>query len=448
MNFSLNGSEIEFLKDLQKKVQNVLVLLRVQTLGCLARIRKPIPKEPRLTSMLVSDLIVLSLRQIHRNKRRYKGVVIGIGLGLAGLVTVLTMGDSVESDVGSNLELLGCATIVKATWDFDRSQRWHHGSYSQKDIDDLRRVPGVAGATPVVWSWETEPVYGTNKATEVRLLGVEPAFHWICNAPVSAGRPISVDDVTARKSVCVIGKNVRKKLFNGNVDPMGKRISLSGNQFSVVGIIGGVEDVSMPDTIIVPITVARSVFANMYHIRDVYVRTENWDVVETVRQEILSVLARNQPAYAEAMTVVYYPETLKTIKRTVLIVKLFLYASLGVILLLGGLGITNVMLAAVRERTTEIGLRKAVGATDTMIMSQFLMEAVGISLLGAVLGIMLGTVSVEIMEKYFNTVPAYGVFVASLFGGLTFGVILGVVSGLIPAKRASGLDAADAMRFE
>ena len=315
MNFSLNGSDIEFLKVLQKKVENVLVLLRVQTLGCLARIRTPIPKEPRLTSMLVSDLIVLSLRQLHRNKRRYKGVVIGIGLGLAGLVTVLTMGDSVESDVGSNLELLGCATIVKATWDFDRSQRWHHGSYSQKDIDDLRRISGVAGATLVVWSWETEPIYETNKATDVRLLGVEPAFHWICNAPVSAGRPISVEDVTARKSVCVIGKNVRKKLFNGNVDPLGKRISLSGNQFRVVGIIGGIEDVTMPDTVIVPITVARSVFANMYHIRDVYVRTENWDVVETVRQEILSVLARNQPAYAEAMTVVYYPETLKTIKK-------------------------------------------------------------------------------------------------------------------------------------
>ena len=106
------------------------------------------------------------------------------------------------------------------------------------------------------------------------------------------------------------------------------------------------------------------------------------------------------------------------------------------------------MLAAVRERTTEIGLRKAVGATNGMIMSQFLMESVGISLLGVVLGIVLGIISVQVMGKYFNTVPAYGVFVASLFGGLMFGVILGVVSGLIPAKKASGLDAAEAMRFE
>ena len=216
----------------------------------------------------------------------------------------------------------------------------------------------------------------------------------------------------------------------------------------MVGVIGGVEDVSNPDTIIIPISVARSRYANMYHIRDIYVRAENWDVVKAVQQNVLNVLSRNQPAYADAMTVIYYPEALKTIQRTVLVVKMFLYASLGVTLLLGGLGITNVMLAAVRERTTEIGLRKAVGATDSMIMSQFLMEAIGISLLGAGMGIVLGIISVEILEKVFNTVPSYRVLIASLFGGLLFGVVLGMISGLMPAKRASSLDAADAMRFE
>ena len=401
-----------------------------------------------MTSNILSDLIRLSLRQIYRNKRRYKGVVIGIALGLAGLVTVLTMGDSVESDLGSNLELLGAATIMKATWDFDRSERWHHGSYSQKDIDDLRQLSGVAGVTPVVWIGYAEASFGTVKVEGVRLLGVEPAFHWICHVPVATGRPISAEDVTGRKSVCVIGQNVLKKLFKGSTDALGKTIAISGHQFHVVGIIGGVEDVSNPDTIIVPISVARSRYRDMYHIRDIYVRAENWDVVNTVHQEALNVLIRNQPAYADAITVIYYPETLKTIQRTILIVKMFLYAALGVTLLLAGLGITNVMLAAVRERTTEIGLRKAVGATDGMIMSQFLMEAIGISLLGAGLGIVLGIISVEILERVFDMAPSYRVFLATLLGGIVLGIILGMISGLIPAKKASGLDAADAMRFE
>jgi putative ABC transport system permease protein len=400
-----------------------------------------------LTSSLTADLIRVSLRQIYRNKRRYKGVVIGIALGLAGLVTVLTMGDSVESDLGKNLELLGTATVMRASWDFDRSERWHHGTYSQKDIDDIMRLPGVAGATPMVWS-SVEASYETNKAEGVRLVGVEPAFHWICNVPVSVGRPISLEDIRSRKSVCVIGQSVLKKLFHGKIDPIGKPIGLSGHQFRVAGVIGGVEDVSNPDTILIPISVARSRYANMYHIRDIYVRAENWDVVGDVQLNVLKVLNRNQPAYAEAMTVIYWPEALKTIQRTVLVVKMFLYASLGVTLLLGGLGITSVMLAAVRERTTEIGLRKAVGATDSMIMSQFLMEAVGISLLGAGIGIVLGVVSVEILEKVFHTAPSYRVLCASLLGGIMLGVVLGMISGLIPAKRASSLDAADAMRFE
>jgi putative ABC transport system permease protein len=401
-----------------------------------------------LTGNILSDLIILSLRQIYRNKRHYKGVVIGIALGLAGLVTVLTMGDSVESDLGSNLELLGAATIMKATWDFDRSERWHHGSYSQKDIDGLRQLPGVAGVTPVVWIGYAEASFGTVKAEGVRLLGVEPAFHWICHVPVSTGRPISAEDVTGRKSVCVIGQNMLRKLFNGSPDALGKTIAISGHHFRVVGLIGGVEDVSNPDTILVPISVARSRYKDMYDIRDIYVRAENWDVVSTVQQEALNVLTRNQPAYADAITVVYYPETLKTIQRTILIVKMFLYAALSVTLLLAGLGITNVMLAAVRERTTEIGLRKAVGATDGMIMSQFLMEAVGISLLGSGLGIVLGIISVEILERVFDMAPSYRVFFATLLGGIVLGIILGMISGLIPAKKASGLDAADAMRFE
>ncbi|HMK36770.1 MAG TPA: FtsX-like permease family protein, partial [Desulfomonilaceae bacterium] len=138
----------------------------------------------------------------------------------------------------------------------------------------------------------------------------------------------------------------------------------------------------------------------------------------------------------------------KTIQNAVLLVKLFLYAALAVTLLLGGLGITNVMLAAVRERTTEIGLRKAVGATESMIMSQFLLEAVSISLVGAVCGIAFGSASVEILKKVFGTVPNYSVFILSLVCGVGFAGLLGVASGFMPAMRASSLDAAEAMRFE
>jgi putative ABC transport system permease protein len=396
----------------------------------------------------ITDLVRLSVRQIYRNKRRYRGVIIGISLGLAGLVTVLSIGDSVEQELGRNLELLGSATIVKATWDVYRTERWHHGEYYPRDIEDLKRLPGVLWVSPAVWSYKYQTSYGTSTPINCRLLGVEPNFFECIHLPVVSGRTIKDADVAYRKNVCVLGRTIITKLFGETTDPMGHNILVGGHLFQVIGVLGGVEDESFLETVLIPISVARSKFSAMYSIRDIYMRAENWDIVPRLQQDALRTLIRNQPAYADSIQVRYFPEGISTIKKTVLIVKLFVYASIAVTLMLGGLGVSNVMLAAVRERTTEIGLRKAVGATDGMIMSQFLTESVGISLLGAGIGMVIATVSVEALAKLFGTVPAYGVFIGSLLAGLLFGIVLGILSGLIPARRASGLDAADAMRFE
>ncbi len=398
--------------------------------------------------MYIRDLVRLSVRQIYRNQRRYRGVIIGISLGLAGLVTVLSMGDSVEQELGRNLELLGSATIVKATWDVYRTERAHHGEYYPRDIHALKRLQGVLWVSPAVWSYNYKASYGNSTPTDCRLMGIEPNFFECIHLPVATGRPISDADVAYRKNVCVLGRNIVTKLFGKGIDPLGQNMFIGGHMFQVIGVLGGVEDETFLETILIPIPVARSKFTAMYSIRDIYLRAENWDVVPTLQQEALRTLIANQPAYADAIQVLYFPEGIRTIKKTVMIVKLFVYASIVVTLLLGGLGVSNVMLAAVRERTTEIGLRKAVGATDGMIMSQFLTESVGISLLGAGIGMVIATFSVQALTKVFGTAPAYGVFVGSLLAGLLFGIVLGILSGLIPARRASGLDAADAMRFE
>jgi putative ABC transport system permease protein len=396
--------------------------------------------------MLAYDLAKISLKQIYRNKRRYKSVIIGISLGIAGLVTVITMGDSVESDLGRNLELLGSVTIVKASWDTEKASQWHKGQYYQKDVDDLRKLPGARFVSPIVWSWGY--LFGRARNLCVgRLMGIEANFFETIYFPVSVGRRITEEDARKMASVCVLGRNIRQHLF-GTTQPVGENISIGGNMFSVVGVIGGMEDPMFDDTVLIPLSVARSRFAAMYEIRDVYVRAVNWDIVPSLQQEIFQVLSRNQPTFADSMEVRAFPERIKTVQSAVLLVKLFLYASLCVTLILGGLGITSVMLAAVRERTTEIGLRKAVGATDRMIMSQFLMESVLISVSGATIGLVIGFVSIESLEKIFQTVPDARVFYASLVGGAVFGLVLGIISGMMPARKASRLDAAEAMSFE
>ena len=350
--------------------------------------------------MLSSDLLRVALRQVYRNKRRYNGVLLGISLGLAGLVTVLTVGDSVETDLSQNLEVLGSATIIKAAWSFDRAPKWHHGQYFLKDVEDIRKLPGVSGASPAVWHYM--PLSHNNmKIGNGRIMGVDTSFFETLYMPLSTGRKFTDDDITRRKSVCIIGTNIMKRLFKEDEGPIGKKIFVGGQSFQVVGIMGGMEDPLYMDTILIPITVARSRFIAMYEIRDIYIRAANWDMVTKVRDNAYNLLTRNQPGYADAIQVVHYPEALKTIKNAVLLVKLFLYAAAVVTLLLGGLGITSVMLAAVRERTTEIGLRKAVGATDRMIMAQFLLESVCISLLGVAIGSLVGLVTVNVSREDF-----------------------------------------------
>ncbi len=396
--------------------------------------------------MFLADLANVSLRQIYRNRRRYKSVIIGISVGIAGIIIVLTMGDSVEENLGQNLELLGSATIVKASFDYTKSKRKHGGQYFEKDVEDIRKLPNVKSASAMVVSFP-QFKYRLNKS-DGRLLGVGEDFFDTIHIPMARGRRISSDDVAWFSSVCVVGDEIVRDLFSKDEDPLGKKIFIGGHLFRIVGIIGGVEDPSFLKTVIIPISVARSRFVNMYEIKDIYVRAFNWDAVDKLHQDLHKVLAANQPGYAESMDIRSFPHRIRTIQHAVLLVKVFLYAALSVTMVLGGIGIMNVMLSAIRERTKEIGLRKSVGATERMILSQFLFESVSISLTGALFGILLGIAGVAVLREVFQTSPAYGMFFMSVIGGVVFGVILGIASGILPAIRASRLDPAESMRFE
>lgn len=396
--------------------------------------------------MQTADLATIALRQIYRNKRRYKSVLIGIALGIAGIIIILTMGGAVEADLGNNLELLGSATIVKAYFDYSKSPRKHGGQFFDKDINDLQKIPGVRHVSPAVFNHQ--PVTFNLKKMSFNLMGVDEKFFDTIHIPTAEGRRITEDDVAWKSNVCVVGSNVVKMLMGEKAEPINKQLLIGGHYFRIIGVIGGVEDPTFMESVLIPISVARSRFPGMYEIKDIYIRAVNWDVIDELGRKAHEVLVSNQPGYSEAMEIRVFSERIKTIKNAVLIVKLFLYAALFVIVILGGLGITNVMLAAVRERTKEIGLRKAVGATEEMIMNQFLVEAVTLSLVGALIGILVGSISVQVLQFLLKTSPSYTLFLISIVGGVIFGFILGISSGYMPARKASRLDAAEAMRFE
>lgn len=397
--------------------------------------------------MLIADLLSISLRQIYRNKRRYKAALVGTALGIAGLITVVTMGDSVESMLGRNLEILGSATIVKCTWDFNGDRRWHQGEYTESDVEQLRRLPGVMQVSPALYRSQVKIVY-RKKHFLATLLGIEPNFFETLHLPLATGRRITEEDVANFHQVAIIGQTLEKEFFGPNPHSLGKKIQLYGLSFEVIGVLGGAEDPAYMETAFVPISVVRSRVSGMNKVRDVYVRAMDWDTVGHLHKRVQELVKSRQPGYADAMVVNYYAERIAAIKTIVFIFKFFVAAAIMVTLILGGLGITNVMLAVVNERTTEIGLRKAVGATEKMIMAQFLCESLTVSLMGGAIGIACGFTAVELLEKLFETDTGLATFVYSVLASVAIAMILGVGSGMLPAARAGRLSAVDAMKFE
>jgi putative ABC transport system permease protein len=397
--------------------------------------------------MLTSDIVRLSWLQIFRNKRRYRAAIIGISLGIAGLIAVVTIGDSVEATMGQDLEILGSATIVKADWDARKATQYHWGQYYERDIAQLEKLPGALAVAPAVWAIENAIGFEKRKY-KGRLYGVGPVFFKAVHLPVASGRVITDPDIARRAHVCVIGEKLQEKFVGKGASAIGKFVEIRGLSFQIVGVLGSAADPQYLESVLIPFNIAREKIPGMYEIRAVYVRAVNWDAVPKLHAMTEKVLKEAQPGYAEYMHITYERERIKAIVRIVNIFKYFLWTAIVVTLLLGGLGITMIMLAVVVERTKEIGLRKAVGAGDWMIMAQFLCEALTVSLIGAILGIVAGALAVQLLQFLLNVKGNMEVFVISILASVIIGCLLGILSGVLPAAKAMRQDPVEAMRFE
>ena len=401
--------------------------------------------------MKPSEVAHQALLSLRANRLRSVLTMLGLVIGVGAVILLIALGEGARryiaqqvADIGSNLLI-----VTPGKVETRGGPVFAVGSTYPLTLEDAvtlgRRARDVEGVAPVVLG--TSRIKFGGRSRDVPVIGCTESFPRIRNLYVEIGKFIRDDDVEARRRVCVIGRRVRKELF-GESNPLGAWVSLGDMKFRVIGIMEG-KGVSLgldiDDIAYIPLRSAQDLF-DVDRLFEIIVKARSEGSVEPARAQIGRILTRRHEGH-EDFTVTSQNAILSTL-MTILATFTWILAGIASIsLLVGGVGIMNIMLVSVTERTLEIGLRKAVGARRTDVMRQFITEAVALSLVGGASGILfagLGALGVRTL------VPALPIAVTgwSVVLGFGFSVGVGVFFGVYPAYRASTLNPIDALRHE
>lgn len=381
-----------------------------------------------------------------RNRRRYKTVLIAIAVGTIGFIIIRCLGDSVEQKVSDDLELIGEATVLSAMWE-DR-KNYHPGEYFDRDVAALRKLDGVVTVAPVRSTGETTKLlYADVERKRTIITGVNEEFWATQSTPLRMGRFIDDDDVRRMRKVCVIGAEIHQGVFKG-LNPLGKNVVVNSYHYEIIGVLGGKQQEDNSRTVFIPLSLAPHHLQHTRQIMQLLIRVDNWDNVRAIREQAEAILQYNHPNLEHGIKVLYRSNRLDRVRMIVFIIQLFSYAALVGVFIVGKMGLTNVMLAAVQDRTKEIGLRKSMGATDDLIRDQFILESVMVSVIAGVVGVVGGLVSVALLKELLDVSVSGMVLSSSIFVDLVLTVSIGVFAGWYPSQQAGKLDIVSAMRFE
>jgi putative ABC transport system permease protein len=401
--------------------------------------------------MFFGDAIRFSLQSLSANKVRTFLTALGLVIGNASVILVVTISISSRDyildqirGVGSNLIYghyeAGTNSAIKVDADFIKIA----------DVDALRQQLGtrITAATAVMENYDRMMING--KEQDVAVIGSDEWYAEVRNLALLAGRFLDPSDVSLRQKVALMTPKLAKRLFGSNAAAIGQVIKIHGLQFVVVGVFDektstfGQSEVS-GETILIPITVQKY-FITVERIDPMYVQAARADDVEAVTGLIRQILeSRHRPGAR------YEIDNLSAILAaarkisTVLTIVLILVSAIA--LIISGIGIMNIMLVTVTERTREIGLRMAVGASRRRVLQQFLTEAIVISIGGGCVGILIG-IAVPISVEFFTDAVHVPVSVTSVLIAFFVSLVVGVIFGILPANRAARLNPTEALRYE
>jgi putative ABC transport system permease protein len=410
--------------------------------------------------MAILQSVQIALRSIGANKLRSGLTMLGIIIGVMAVIAMLSIGRGMQNTVTAQINSIGTNLLFirpGGTQQGGVRQQESQATLTLEDAAALESLSNVVGVAPQVDGFGQVAYLGNNAVG--RILGVTPEYQDTMNANLANGDFVTAGNVTARAAVVVLGSQIADTLFTGD-DPIGKNIRINGQNFRVVGVMeskGGTGMMNTDTQIYVPVTTAASRLLGGQRFRGgnvvntINVKITDTSVQDAVIQDISAVLReRHRSLLEDDFTVQSQQDILNTLNQVTAAFTIFLGGIAGISLVVGGIGIMNIMLVSVTERTREIGIRKAIGARKRDILIQFLTEAVILSLSGGLIGVLFGMGISKLISgiNLGTTTLQTAVDLDAIALAIGFSMIIGLFFGIYPANRAASLHPIDALRYE
>ena len=403
---------------------------------------------------MYKESFLMAWASLIANKMRSILTMLGIIIGVAAVIALVSIGNGVKQDIQNSISSLG-SNLLMVMPGAPRTPGVRPSAGSMKslkvsDYEAISKLDGVKAASPMTNG--SYVVIYQNKNWTTSVSGVSYNYLDVNNWSMKSGRFLSEKNVQNRERVAVVGKTVVKNLF-GDEDPVGAEIRVKNIPFRIIGVLNskgsGAMGNDQDDMVIIPYTTAMERVEGVDYLRMIYVVGKDESGIDRLQSDIENLLRVRhgiKDTNLDDFNIQNMNSIMETMEETTGTLTLFLGAVAAISLVVGGIGIMNIMLVSVTERTREIGVRKALGATYSVIVTQFLIEAVVISLMGGIIGIILGIGSSKLigMASGMSTVISIPTIVMSF----AFSMAIGLIFGLLPSIKAANLNPIDALRHE